>query len=399
VGILLAQVDLPEEWIITVYIYRIVTMVLSWDASEFTKCIKAIEKDKGGPRKEHLDAIKAHIQSSRVQFGAVRESSIKNSTSIITAIMESQQNDGEDLAGSLTEEQHQQCLEYYSALLAIRDRVRLTDSICRSVPDHFTQAIKDYIAAFEPLIRDIHNHVDLSEHVDAQQAFIDDMIKTGRLKKTSSPTGKKSVYRLPSVEDFVSLLHRNSGMLYKLYHHLVSKCPDITEEFRQWAKSALKDYQRDQGTGPQSMQEKLNEIFHKLPRNQKQPVLDALSEHSAYLASLKSMSAIRMQQVLDKTGEDRLCGPGIYLARWQSLLDETLITQKDKRGGVRYGRDVKHIRAQGKIGISDRKVCDEDENARKQAIDDMPVAPDTRIVVELMGESFKIAIQQSSAMF
>jgi hypothetical protein len=372
-------------------------LVLSWDSSEFNKCAKEIEKAKGGPSKAHLDAIKNHIQSDRSEHLAVRQASINNSTSIIIEILKFQQTkESGDLAATLREEQHEQCLEYYSALLSIRDRSKITDVLCRSVPDHATQAIRDFIAAFEPLIRGIHDNVDLSEHMDANQALLDDFIRTSQVKKTASPgcSGKKQTYRLPSVEDYVNLVHRNRGVLYKFLHHLVSKCPEVAESFRTTIKAHMLEFRVRTEPSSLDMKSSLDSLVAALPESDREKVLAALDSHVGYLTSIQIISSIRMQQILDRSGLDNLCGPGIYLARWQSLLDETVITPATAEGQIRHGKDVKHISAQGKSGSTEKIICKDDETARKQAIEDVPDAPDVKIVVDCLGNQFRNLIRQ-----
>jgi hypothetical protein len=46
---------------------RIASTVITWDIAELQRQSAKIEKNKDGLSKEHIDAIKAHLQASREQ--------------------------------------------------------------------------------------------------------------------------------------------------------------------------------------------------------------------------------------------------------------------------------------------------------------------------------------------
>ncbi|KAH7140686.1 hypothetical protein EDB81DRAFT_885405 [Dactylonectria macrodidyma] len=236
---------------------RIISLVLSWDSSEFRKSADKIEKAKDRPSDEMLQAIRNYIAQNRDEHETVRAASTDHSQSIITAIFNASDP---NLATSLTDQKHTQCLEYYSALLSVRDRECITTALCRQPPDLFTATVKDLFSAYEPMIRAIHSGVDLREHVEAGQAFIDDFIKSSKPKKvetgTSTPLGgMRSMLnggdsstkpgKMPSVNDYVDLLMRNRTVLYKWVHALAKSCPDVWEEMRKWEKDAVVRFRQE----------------------------------------------------------------------------------------------------------------------------------------------------------
>lgn len=410
---------------------RIISLVLSWDAGEFRKSADKIEKAKDRPSDEMLQAIRQYIAMNRDEHETVRNASMRHSQSIITAILNSS---NPALTNTLTEEKHAQCLEYYSALLSVRDRESITAALCRQPPDLFTAAIKDVFAAYEPIIRTVHSQVDLREHVEAGQAFIDDFIKTSKPKKAeagaSAPLrsmvgGDSKPCKMPTVDDYVDLLMRNRGLMYKWVHSLAGSCPDVWKELRKWAKdvsvkfrqeqksaeattSSAETSQTDEKTTDESdvrtktrnvssMDDRLDKLFQSLPQDSQQPILQTLDSHAAYLAHLQAVSLCRLQRIIDSDSETgSMSGPGIYLSRWQSLLDSTPITPAKPKGPVREGKDVKHTLTMGKIGVAGGDKAREAalQAALKEA-DDSIEAPDVSVVIREMKDEFRKLLQEA----
>ena len=103
---------------------------MSADSSEFRKTAENIEKAKDGPPKELLAKIKDYISRPREVHEETRKTSLETPTSIIGAIL------GDSL-NAISIEQHAQCLEYFSASLAARDRDEITKALCRQKPGLF----------------------------------------------------------------------------------------------------------------------------------------------------------------------------------------------------------------------------------------------------------------------
>ncbi|KJZ74741.1 hypothetical protein HIM_05858 [Hirsutella minnesotensis 3608] len=206
---------------------KIISLVLSWDASDFRKGADQVEKAKDRPDDFVLRIIREHVALGREDHEAARAASVRKGQSIINIIVTAVDP---ALAAALTEQQHAQCLEYYAALLAIRDREAISASLCRETPDHLTQAVREGFAAYTPMIRLVHERIDLKTHMDALQNFIDDFIQTG---KPDRKTGA-----VPSVDDYVALLHKHRGFLYRFLHHIASKTPEVWSWYRDWAKAS-----------------------------------------------------------------------------------------------------------------------------------------------------------------
>lgn len=302
--------------------------MLSWDSSEFKKLAERIEKAKGGPSKEHLGAIKQFIEASRTEHDAMRALSQERSQSIIVSIL---QNTRPDLLSSLSEAQHAQCLEYYSALLSVRDREQITRVLCRQNPDLTTQALRDALESFDPIIRAIHEKVDIREHLSAMESFLNDFISISRAKKSKKSSSTPSI---PSVEDYVRLLQRNKHLLYNWLHQFAANCPDIRELCRSWAKDAIKEFRQGKGagsggvqqtpeqatqgqtggggisakpteprqTGAGDMSSGFQDMYMSLPIETREQVLEILDQHAKYLADLQTLSTARMQRIIDNMG-------------------------------------------------------------------------------------------------
>ncbi|KAK4212462.1 PX-associated-domain-containing protein [Rhypophila decipiens] len=232
----------------------IISGVLSADGAEFRKTADSIEKAKDGPPKELLAKIKEYMAKSRSFHDQTRARSFESPTSIISAIL----HGGAD---SLTTEQHAQCLEYLSACLAVRDREEITKVLCRHKPDHFTQAIRDVVNSFEPIIRSVHERIDLREHVSSVENILTDFIDTSKpkskpvpisnvqtsnLKAEDSPTET----RAPSIEDYVGLLERARQLVYNLIHDMLNKCPEVAVQYRSYCKQVFKTVSSGQTSVP-----------------------------------------------------------------------------------------------------------------------------------------------------
>ncbi|KAM0431087.1 hypothetical protein ACHAPT_005726 [Fusarium lateritium] len=401
---------------------RIISLVLSWDAGEFRKGADKVEKAKERPSDEMLDAIRQYIALGRDEHETVRNASAEHSQSIITAIFN---GSNPALTSELTDQKHAQCLEYYSALLSVRDREGITTALCRQPPDLFTAMIKDVFTAYEPILRAVHSRVDLREHVEAGQLFIDDFIKTSKPKKaeagTSTPLksmigGEAKPGRMPSVDDYVDLLMRNRELMYKWVHSLAASCPDVWEEMRKWAKDAVLKFQQERkpcetmskdnkanGVDTKAsavdmsvMDQRLNELFSSLPQASQKPVLNALDNHAAYLAQLQALSLCRLQRIIDSDDSDsnNMSGPGVYLSRWQSLLEDTAITPGTPKGPLRHGKDVKHTLTMGKTGVAGAEKAREVAlEAALREMEEGPDAPDVDVVWKEMAEGFRKLLQ------
>jgi hypothetical protein len=297
----------------------------------------------------------------------------------------------------LTDIQHQQCLEYYSALLSVRDRDEITNVLCRQTPDRFTQAIREGFAAFDPMIRTLHDRVDLRDYVETTRVFMDDFIKTGKPKKTDSAV------KQPSVEDYADLIRRHRHVMFKWLHEIASKCPEIREPYRLWANDAAKALRSHKTTDTSAssgyalnggdMEDELNALFTSIPEESQTEILSRLDAHAQYLTELHDLSMVRLQGVLDTGQPGGASGPGLYLARWQSLLDETVITPEKPGGLIRHGRDVKFSTTMGKTGATTPRIRGGARSGTQTPVTGAaPVFPDVCAVTRALGEQFRAVL-------
>lgn len=350
---------------------------------------------------------------------------MKTPTSMIVAILQSRSKP----LKPLTPTQHAQCFEYYVALMAVHDREAIAKVICRQNPDLFTGLIRDAVGTFDHMIRSIHEKIDLREHVAAGEAFITDLLNTSKPKpprkiSTSDPSQKPLRTQAPSIEDYVALLRRNRHLLYNWLHQFASQCPSIRDEFRAWAKETVKLFRQSQrspnpstlgerppapsdtayrGGAAGALSSNLQLLYAALPTTTKQPVLTAIDAHASYLTALERLSLERMQRILDdmpsggvlaadkdtKASKASICGPGMFLARWQQLLDDAVVTPETPDGGLRRGKDVKGALAQGKTVSAAVQDGWDPQGLAALAEGEVPVPPEVGVVVEALGEEFR----------
>lgn len=353
----------------------------------------------------------------------MREISRKESKSIVAVIFDSTDP---QLTSCLSDDQHTQCLDWLSAQLSARDRDEITKVLCKSQPDHLTAAVRGAVGTYEPLIRSVHEGLDLREHVTSVETFIGDFIETSKPKKVKggNKTGKTKMQetRPPSVEEYVALLRRNKALLFKWVHQFAGKCTGLCDMFQKWAHVALNEFkqQEESSSGAGTISDQLQGLYSQLSADKQKEVLPLLNAHAKYLSQLETLSQQRMQQVLDQLGKEAaaedqgsqkssksssasslprasaggpsMSGPGVYLMRWTSLLDDTLVTPVTISGPLRHGREVKGRTSQGKT-ISEGVKGGWDASAiAKEEEYTVPPAPDVEKVMALLGEGFRSAV-------
>lgn len=358
---------------------RIISLVLSWDSDAFRKSAEKVEKQ-DGVSEDVLKGLKEFIeQEERIKRDATREMSRTSAQSIVFSALNA--SDEVELAATLDEASHPQALEYYSALLSIHDREALTSVLCKSQPDLFTSIVREVVASYDSFIRMLHQGVDLREYLEAVQAFIDEFIQASEKKD-----GKEA-----SVGDYVELLRRNRGLMYRWIHAVAGNCEEVWGELEKWCKEVVVKFRKDEGEGKKvDMDGRLNELFKSLSGDQRSAVTKTLNDHAKYLSTLETTSRKYMQDLLTSKSKTQY-GPGIYLSRWQHLLDTTPITPELPVGPVRSGKDVKHTLAMGKGGIVGEKTDGSKTAEVTKKVDNLKIeetAPDVSVVVKELGEGF-----------
>ncbi|KAK6193381.1 hypothetical protein LQW54_012507 [Pestalotiopsis sp. IQ-011] len=395
---------------------RIIGMVLGWDAGEFKKTSDGIRNKKDLNKPGFIPAIDAHLNAPPSEHAALRQKSIQQNESIISTILKSQ---GKKCTAEPTEQQHTLLLEYYSAQLSAQDRDKITQVMCRQSPDYVTTLIRDAVAAFDPIIRVLHDNVDLRKYVTNSQRFIDELIEVNKPKRDAS---KKIIP--PSIEDYVFLLRRHRKWWFEYLHDFAKGCPEVRDSFFAWLKdNVLESFRQktpdaqekddskqpsDRMAGAGSMSEQLRSAFSTLDKETQQKVARALDAYDTYTNKLDDQSNKRLQSIVEGLqrqeenirGDPKLgsmTGPGMYHARWQWLLDETLITPASPSGPPRHGKDVKDIKARGKTGALASKDTWDLNSLPQDKSEATPEPPDVHVVVEALGKHFQSIVADISS--
>lgn len=245
------------------------------------------------------------------------------------------------------------------------------------------------------MIREIHAAIDLTEHLDNTQAFIDDFVAVSACKKVD---GNEGGYELPTVGDYVELLRRHRGSVYSWLHQASAKCPQVRDQVRDWAKGIVRTFRPEESPGNidgTSLLDRLEVLFEALPREKQEAIRKVLDQHAIYLVSLKEGSRGRAEAIAqDRAGS--AAGPGIYLSSWQTILDSTPITP-DAKGGARTGRDVIDRTTPGKPGptgdISLNGAVDIQEGMKVIEREDA-MRPDGGVVIEALGDGFHALLRE-----
>jgi len=377
----------------------IVSQVIGWDVKDLKQQSLKIEKSKDAPSKEHRKAIDKWVKKSREEHDKTRTESQMVPKSIIAAII-----DDTNLS-PLNEAQHKAALEYLDLQLSIHDREQLSKVICYHKPDLVTQAVRDLVAAYEPIIRALHNAYDLSAGLTDFQNFLTDFIQLSKIPTTASKrksldgSGSADESELPSVEDYVKLLKKHQGAAHRFLHQFVKNGGDMAELYRDYAKQAAKQFSKplskeegnQEATGSKTdraagaLTEPLEAEFKKLSDKDREKILPILDAHANYLNSLYDSSKVRMRSILSSSASTA-CGPGMYLARWRDLMDATLITPATADGQVRKGASA------DKSLLGAKRVETGDVGVKKGKAD--PKAPDATDVINLMMPAFKKMLAQ-----
>jgi len=353
---------------------QIISTVLAWDTAEFQKRASKLESARDAPDKKVLKAIKNHVYSTREKRETARSKSTQESKSIIAAILETA--DPPVNADSLNEQQHNVAMEYYSTYLSIRDREELTKVSCKLQPDTLTAMVREIVTAMDPVIRAIHNAVDLSGTIQDTENFLTDLIKTSKPKKkgkgsrqssrdsSPAPAAPASITDqdagdVPTVEDYVQLLRRHAPSMHKFCHQVTKNAPDLTNDYMAYAKRIFSEFKVDEDAktaeeqgkgGAGNMTAPLHAMFSSLSKEKQDELKTLLDDHEKHLNALKETSLSRLQSIMQPSStisppntshSGTTHGPGMYLSRWNSLLDSTLISPATLHGPVRRGWEVK----------------------------------------------------------
>ena len=295
----------------------------------------------------------------------------------------------------MSEEQHKKALEYLSLNLALRDRREIIRVLCQHNPDHLTQAIRDGVAAYDPMIRQVHQAVDLSATVGDFEVFMNDMIK---MSKPGNPADGNA--KPPSVEDYVNLLHRHQHCSHRFLHQVAKNGKEVTKWFNDYVHEASAHFRTPEKTSTPTVSNDLAKAFTSLDPPVQTKIRTEIDAHAKYLTALHDSSASRISDVISSSGNKSATpyGPGAYLARWQQLLDSTLITPATAEGPLRKGAS-KSVKEDARRDVDGEVPADAgvtEAKAEKVVKDKTPEAPSTEETVKALGEKFRGFLREKS---
>lgn len=352
-----------------------VSTIANWDCSTMKTKASKLKKDPNCPTKEQRLVFDKYVTTATTNQRAVcRARSVSNTEPIVVSIMEFYSGP------KLSEAQISVAQQYLSLHLAIENRRKIVKVLCNRKPDLMTQATREIIPPYMPIIRQIHEAVNLSHTVSDIQAFQDDLLKLPIGDPKKEP---------PSVEDFLRIMRKHAPSQHAFLHELFSKGPGLRDTYKEFAKamaepfkvkSSTSELKLDTSAGVGRLISPLEQIISKLTAEQLEEVLAEAAAHNTYLRLLERSSNERATEVIlrnrntttkaDKKAVPRsitqlgpgFIGPGMFLKRWTSLLEQTHITPM-KVGQVRFARDESvieagHFVAGNKIATSTTKEND-----------------------------------------
>lgn len=290
--------------------FRVIATVLHWDIKELQTRVTKITKDRACPSKDVLGALDTYVQATGEKQEDIRRQSQSSSTSIVLVILADAGKPSD-----IKEETHKLALDYLACKLSIRDREEITRVACHSHPDHLTTMVRALFDAYEPIIRQFHNAVDLSDTVADFQAFIVDMLKVARIQ----PPGSDGQTIVPSVGDFVQLLKKHQYSSHKFIHQLCKNGGEVTQWYLKWAKQAASQFQRhsdfvdasesqhadenqdDHKEGERNagdLAKPLNELFNALSSEKQSQILPILDDAALYVNEEHASSLKRLSEVI-----------------------------------------------------------------------------------------------------
>ena len=247
----------------------------------------------------------------------------------------------------MSEQQCKISLDYLALQLAIRDREEIVKVLCHHQPDLLTSSVEDLVKVYEPIIRALHNAIDLSAGMSDLQSFLHDLVELSQL------TGKSTEKQAISVEDYVRLLKKHQGSSHRFIHQALKNGKELSEWYLGYAKHAaeqyrqknndvqpLKDSPEDGDAGAGDLTKQLSDLCSALSEKDRSTVYSELDEHAMYLRSLNQESQRRLKMVLQNSGTEKSeisYGPGTFLAKWQAYINATAITPATAEGEVRHG--------------------------------------------------------------
>lgn len=338
---------------------NIISTVVNWDTSQLKSRAAEIARKSDVLSKAQRECLEKYIEAAPEEREKCRTMSIAKVEPIVVTIMD--EYGGEELSAK----QIPQALEYLSLEISIKDRQKIVSVLCSRQPDLLTQACREGVAAYDPVIRSLHKAVDLSGTVGDLSNFLQDLF--------ALPISNTKDKRPPTVEDFVHLLRKHQGAAHKFIHQICKNGPEMAGWYKDYARSVAALFRIDASdpqpspSGAGKLTIPLQEALSHLSTTQRSEILTELNAHATYLQNLTNSSHKRMKDAINTdinaptpntkhprgpsistskpnsraTSPTRPpgVGPGIFLRRWQAYINETEITPCELEGGLRWGGD------------------------------------------------------------
>lgn len=336
----------------------IIYTVVNWDTNTLKSRSAEIEKSSEGPSKAQRELLKSYLEKGSDEHEKCRTMSIAKAEPIVVTIMDEYSGD------PLSETQIPSALDYLSIQVSLTDRRKITSILCSRQPDLLSQAVRECVSAYDPVIRALHKAVDLSATVGDLQSFLDDLL-------AFAPSGKNA--STASVGDSVQLLRKHQASSHRFIHQVCKNGPELSQWYKEYARTSAAHFKvasppsSTDIEGAGKLTNQLNAAFSSLPEKQRNEILTECDAYTNYFTHLSSTSEASMHfSVQDASSTapqpGRLKrafthsraptresspspaaakaapGPGVFLRRWQAYVNATPITPKDG-GGVRYGGD------------------------------------------------------------
>jgi hypothetical protein len=293
-----------------------------------------------------------------------------------------------ELSSPLPQPTQRAAAEYLALHLSIEDRDRLINILCRHNPDLTTPLVRAVVSAYEPVIRQIHQAVDLSAGLADLENFINDLIALAK-PKDSEETAAGGGARIP-VSGFVKLCEKHQSAMHRFLNQLAKNGGDLTILYKDWVTMVTRQFQiskKDQ----EPLKTLLNPLLQQLSESDRDLVMKEVDAHAEYLAQISSSSDDRARALVEATGptgtstptrsktpsrastptnikaafgikppsspaptsashntstsSSQRAGPGVFLAKWQALLDNTEIGPTED--GVKKAADERLGPAKG----------------------------------------------------
>ncbi|PBP17004.1 px domain containing protein [Diplocarpon rosae] len=264
----------------------IIWTVVNWDTNALKQRATEIEKSRDSPSTAQRELLKSYVEMDRLEHERCRTMSEAQVEPIVVTIV------GEYGGSPLSEKQIPLALDYLSIHVSLRDRRKITAILCSRQPDLLTPAVRECVAAYDPVIRALHQAVDLSGTVSDFQAFLDDVLAL-------APAGKRTA--TASVGDFVRILRKHQHSCHRFIHQACKNGPELSSWYQEYARSSAAQFRVNDQTGDATsspaplagagkLTASLETAVLQLPATQRAQVLAECDAFASYHARLSSTS-------------------------------------------------------------------------------------------------------------